>query len=129
MIRYFTIALLGLAACSSSSDAPQPSSAAPAAARKKDPAAARKLIAAGAVVIDVRSGEEYAAGHVPRATNIPVDELAGRLAEVKQLAGGDLQKPVVVYCASGHRAAKAQQVLDGAGFAQVVNGGGIDDLQ
>ena len=35
---------------------------------------------------------------------------AGTTAE---LTGGDLKKPVVVYCASGHRAGKAQQVLDG----------------
>jgi len=129
MLRRALAVSLLLAACSSSSDPPKASTAAPAPARKKDPAAARKLIGAGAVVLDVRSTEEYGAGHLPNATNIPVDELAGRLDEVAKLTGGDLKKPVVVYCASGHRAGKAQQVLDGAGYAQVVNGGGLDDLQ
>lgn len=125
--RLALVTALVVAACSSSSEPPKPTTAAP--ARKKDPAAARKLIGAGAVVLDVRSTEEYGAGHLPNAANIPVDELAGRLDEVAKLTGGDLKKPVVVYCASGHRAGKAQQVLDGAGYAQVVNGGGLDDLQ
>jgi phage shock protein E len=127
MLRCAVAVALLVAACSSSSEPPKPTAAAP--ARMKDPAAARKLIGAGAVVLDVRSADEYGAGHLPNATNIPVDELAGRLDEVAKLTGGDLKKPVVVYCASGHRAGKAQQVLDGAGYAQVVNGGGLDDLQ
>ena len=125
--RLALVTALVVAACSSSSEPPKPTTAAP--ARKKDPAAARKLIGAGAVVLDVRSTEEYGAGHLPNAANIPVDELAGRLDEAAKLTGGDSKKPVVVYCASGHRAGKAQQVLDGAGYAQVVNGGGLDDLQ
>jgi phage shock protein E len=35
---------------------------------------------------------------------------------------------VVVYCAAGRRAAKAKQQLDAAGYTNVVNGGGFDDL-
>ena len=41
----------------------------------KDPETAKREIAAGATVIDVRSPDEYAGGHLPNATNIPVDEV------------------------------------------------------
>ena len=127
MIRYLATAVLALAGCSSSSEPPKPTAAA--ASHKKDPATARTLIGAGAVLLDVRTADEFAAGHLPAATNIPVDQLASRLDEVAKLTGGDLKKPVVVYCASGHRAGRAQEVLDAAGYAQVVNGGGFDDLK
>lgn len=95
----------------------------------KDPAAARTLIERGAIVIDVRTAEEFAEEHLPNAVNIPVGEVKGRLAEVERLVGGDRGKPVVVYCGSGRRSAKAKDTLDAAGFSQVVNGGGLDDLR
>lgn len=122
---------LVLAACSKTAESPPNATPVPAAATKqgKDPAAAKQLIERGAVVIDVRTAEEFATGHVPSATNIPVDELGDRLPEVTKLTGGDVHKPVVVYCASGHRAGKAQAQLAAAGYTQVVNGGGLDDLQ
>jgi phage shock protein E len=95
----------------------------------KDPAAARSLIAAGAAVIDVRTADEYNDDHLAKAVNIPIEELPGRLAEVGALVQGNKTRPVVVYCASGSRAAKAKHLLDEAGYAQVVNGGGVDDLR
>ncbi|NVB77259.1 MAG: rhodanese-like domain-containing protein, partial [Kofleriaceae bacterium] len=70
-----------------------------------------------------------AAEHLPNARHIPIDELSGRVEEVSQLVGGDKRAPIVVYCASGRRAAKAQQLLSDAGFQQVVNGGGLDDVR
>jgi rhodanese-related sulfurtransferase len=95
----------------------------------KDPEAARKLIASGAVVIDVRRPDEFATGHVPNATNIPVEELGGRLTEVEQLSGGDKTRPIVVYCARGQRAGKAKEQLEAAGYSNIVNGGGFDELR
>ena len=95
----------------------------------RDPAAARARIATGAVVIDVRTPGEFAEGHLPQAVNIPVEELATRTGEVAALAGGDKARPVVVYCASGNRARGAVTMLSAAGHADVVNGGGLDDLQ
>lgn len=86
------------------------------------------MIASGAVVIDVRSTEEYAGPHVERATNIPIDQLATRLGDVEKLTGGDKAKPIVVYCASGNRASKAKTQLEANGYTNVVNGGGYDDL-
>lgn len=117
------VLLIALAACSKdATDKPHATTA----AVQKDPAAAKKLIADGAVVVDVRTPAEFDGGHLPQATNIPIDQFPQRLAEV---AGGDKTKPVVVYCASGGRASKAKAQLEAAGYTNVVNGGGYDDLQ
>ncbi|WP_328418301.1 MULTISPECIES: rhodanese-like domain-containing protein [unclassified Micromonospora] len=62
----------------------------------------------GAVVLDVRSPAEFAAGHLPGAVNLPLDELPGA---ARRFAGQD----VVAVCASGGRSAMAAQVLDAAG--------------
>ncbi|MBX3157686.1 MAG: rhodanese-like domain-containing protein [Deltaproteobacteria bacterium] len=118
---------LALASCSrTGGDAPAQGSSAPA---KKDPAAAKALIGDGAVVLDVRSPDEYAGGHLSQAANIPVQDLSARLAEVEKLVGGAKERPIVVYCAAGGRAGKAKQQLEAAGFTNVVNGGGYDDLR
>lgn len=61
-------------------------------------------------VLDVRAPEEYAAGHVPGAVNIPHDQIASRLAEVPK------DKDVVLYCRSGRRSALAAEVLAGSGY-------------
>ncbi|HWU88152.1 MAG TPA: rhodanese-like domain-containing protein [Kofleriaceae bacterium] len=119
---------LGLGAASCSRSEPVPAQQAPAAPAAKDPQAARALIAGGAVVLDVRTADEYAEGHLPSAVNVPVQELAQRMAEVNALVSGDKARPVVVYCASGNRASKAKQALEAAGYSRVVNGGGLDDL-
>lgn len=121
------MSLLAAASCSTSESSPT-ATAAPAEAAK-DPAAARKLIAAGAVVLDVRTPDEYGFGHLDNASNIPVDQLATRLPEVARLTGADTTRPIVVYCASGRRAAKAKRALDQAGYTNVVNGGDLDDLR
>lgn len=64
-------------------------------------------------VLDVRTPEEYVAGHVPGAVNIPHDQVAARLAEVPK------DKDVVLYCRSGRRAAMAAEVLAGNGYAHL----------
>lgn len=84
------------------------------------PTDARHLVAAGASLLDVRTPEEFAGGHLPGARNIPVDELSRHLDEV-----GPRDRPVVVYCASGVRAASAARMLAGAGFTQVHNLGSM----
>jgi rhodanese-related sulfurtransferase len=94
---------------------------------KKDPAAAKQLIAQGATVLDVRTPQEFAGGHIPQATNMPVEDLDP--AAVDKLLGGDKSKPIVVYCSKGGRAQKAKDKLEAAGYTHVVNGGGYDDLQ
>jgi phage shock protein E len=79
----------------------------------------REKLAAGAVVVDVRTPGEFRSGAHPRALNIPLQELRGRLAEIPT------QRPVVVYCATGMRSGTAARVLRAAGFPDVVNAGGL----
>lgn len=130
----FALALLLVVACSKSeppaSDPPTTSSPTTAPARTtKDPAKAKELVASGATVIDVRTSEEFAEDHLAQATNIPVQELSSRIAEIEKLTGGDKSKPVVLYCASGGRAGRAAKQLVELGYTNVVNGGGLDDLK
>lgn len=68
----------------------------------------------GAQVVDVRETWEFGAGHVPGAVNIPLDELIGRI--------GELREPLVLVCASGNRSGMAAQYLtQRAGFHDVAN--------
>jgi len=103
--------------------------AAPAAAGlpDRDPALAHKLVAAGGLLVDVRTPEEFATRHVEGAVNIPVDDLKGRLGEIDKLTGGDKSKPIVVYCQAGGRAGRAKTMLVEAGHPQVTNLGGLAD--
>lgn len=68
---------------------------------------------AATYVLDVRSPEEYASGHVPGAVNIPYDQIAARMAEVPK------DKDVVLYCKSGRRAGIAAEVLAGQGYTRL----------
>ena len=51
------------------------------------------------IIIDVRSSEEYKAGHIPNAINIFVDEFEGRLNEIEDYK----DKPIILYCNSGKK--------------------------
>jgi rhodanese-related sulfurtransferase len=84
--------------------------------RKNDSTLAHDLVAQGALLLDVRSREEFAAGHLPGSVNIPVDELEGRLHELPPS-----DRPVVAYCRSGMRSGRAKSLLERHGFTQVVN--------
>ena len=64
-------------------------------------------------VLDVRTPQEYAEGHVPGAVNVPQDQLASRLAEVPK------DKDVVIYCRSGRRSALAADVLAANGYSRL----------
>lgn len=76
-------------------------------------------------LVDVRSPMEYAQEHLPRAINIPLDELAYRVSEIEQLQA----KTIVLYCRSGARSGMATSMLQQAGVKNAINGGGISSLQ
>ncbi len=80
-----------------------------------DELAARIAAGDGPFVLDVRTAEEFAGGHVPGAVNIPHTELPERLAELDLPKSSEL----VVHCESGRRAAMAEDVLAEAGFSNV----------
>lgn len=76
-----------------------------------------------ALVIDVREPDEFAAGHLPEARNIPVGKLADRVNEIEKYK----DKPVILCCASGVRSGKACDELKKLGFASLHSlSGGID---
>jgi len=65
--------------------------------------------AAGTLVLDVRTPQEFAGGHVPGAVNVPIDELRDRLGEI------DASKRVIAYCQVGLRGYLATRILQQAG--------------
>ena len=66
------------------------------------------------IVLDVRTPDEYASGHVPGSINIPVDELESRSEELKKYS------KIFVHCRMGGRAQKAASYLESAGFDNLV---------
>ena len=93
------------------------------------PASGKDAVAHAALVLDVRSPEEFASGHLDRAENVPVDAVPGNIDAIAAMLGGDKSKPVAVYCARGGRAATAKTALERAGFTNVTNAGGYDALK
>ena len=67
------------------------------------------------VILDVRSPEEFAEGHIPGAINIPYDQVAANLDSLESFRTAE----IVVYCRTGRRAGVAENVLREAGFTQV----------
>lgn len=79
----------------------------------------KTLIQQGAVILDVRTIDEYKGGHIKGSVNIPVQNLGGH-----DLKGIDKNKPVITCCASGMRSASAKSILQARGYSEVYNGGG-----
>lgn len=80
-----------------------------------DPAEAVRLINNDATVIDLRSADAYALGHIVKARNIPFEELAARQ---EQLAATK-DKPIVAVCQAGATSTKAVDTLRKSGFESV----------
>ena len=78
----------------------------------------------GAVLLDVRSQEEFAQGHVPGSKNMPVSEIGRAEAEI-------LNKDVAIfsYCYSGARSKQAVAALKRMGYNNAVNIGGISSYR
>ena len=66
-------------------------------------------------ILDVRTADEYASGHIPGAINISHQEISAHLDEL----AAHKDQNIVVYCQSGRRARIAQNALAKAGFANV----------
>ncbi|MBI3137321.1 MAG: rhodanese-like domain-containing protein [Sphingobacteriales bacterium] len=78
----------------------------------------KKALKQGAVIIDVRTANEYDRGRIPGSLNIPVDRIAISAERIRHL-----NKPVVLCCASGHRSRIAMNTLKQKGLKEVYNGG------
>jgi rhodanese-related sulfurtransferase len=79
-----------------------------------------------AVVIDVRSAEEFGKGHLPQARHLQFDELKSKVGQVAK----NKNTPVLLVCQTGAHSAKAQSVLKEAGYAEVFTlQGGVNAWQ
>ena len=76
--------------------------------------------ASGAVLLDVRTPQEYREGHIPGSKNAPLQSLGGPEAVP---AGKDV--PLFVYCHSGARSSQAVRILARMGYVNIKNIGGI----
>lgn len=77
----------------------------------------------GYVLLDVRTEQEYAEGHIPGALLIPNTELSEKAADLLP----DKEQMILVYCRSGRRSAEAARTLADMGYTQVYDFGGIID--
>jgi len=77
----------------------------------------------GAVIVDVRTAEEFNAGHIKGSINIPLQVLTQKVAELKKK-----NKPVITVCRSGNRSGMAIGVLKQAGI-EAYNGGPWNSLE
>lgn len=75
------------------------------------------------VLLDVRTQEEYASGHIPGAICIPNETIGSE--EIPELP--DKDQLILVYCRSGNRSKQAAQKLADQGYTNVVEFGGIND--
>jgi phage shock protein E len=84
---------------------------------------AEYIIEKEAIIIDVRTYEEFASGHIQNAKNIPLQIIETKINDIKKL-----NKPIIVCCKSGMRSAQAHSILKRNGI-ESINGGGWQSLQ
>jgi rhodanese-related sulfurtransferase len=126
-LRLLLLALLALgpiALAGCSSDTAASASSDNTQVRVVDANEARSLVAGGAQVVDVRTSQEYDAGHLSGAVNVDV-----QAADFPERVGGlDKSATYVLYCRTGGRAGAAADMMLDMGFTDVVNAGGFDTL-
>ena len=71
----------------------------------------------GAIIVDVRTPDEFRTGHIKGSLNIPLNNLPGQLSKV------DKEKQILTCCASGMRSSSARHILKSKGFVHVHNAG------
>ena len=116
-IAFIAAAMFGIAGCGSvttkKTDSPN---IAGAGVTEMSPEEARPAVeAAYSQFVDVRTPEEYAAGHAYRTRNIPLDDLAANLDKLER------NEPVYLICESGNRSKKAAALLQQAGFPKTIS--------
>ncbi|MGI6177838.1 MAG: rhodanese-like domain-containing protein [Eubacterium sp.] len=78
----------------------------------------------GAVLLDVRTSDEYRRGHIPGSINVPLQHIARVKTRIN-----DLNKPVFVHCLSGSRSRSAVSMMKSMGYTNVKNIGGINSYR
>jgi rhodanese-related sulfurtransferase len=130
IITFFALALslLIFSACAAPAKAaatPAPTSAPAVEYQKITAADAKARMDSGdeIVILDVRTQEEYDAGHIPGAILIPNETIIDQQPELLP----DLNAEILVYCRSGNRSAQAAKKLIAIGYTNVFDFGGIID--
>lgn len=77
----------------------------------------------GYIILDVRRIDEFSAGHIPNAINVPNESIGA--SEISELP--DKEQLILVYCRSGRRSKEAAQKLADLGYTNIVEFGGILD--
>ena len=90
-----------------------------------DQCAEKHIVHHGETGLLVRTPEEYAAGHLENAKNIPHDQIGQQIAAHVP----NKNTPINLYCRSGRRAETAKQVLESMGYTNVQNRGGYEQLK
>ena len=85
--------------------------------------AVKKYLDGEALVIDVRSRDEYLTGHFPKSKNIPIENIASQMK-----SHHNKEENIIVYCASGARSKMAKIKLLQLGFNNVINGGSFHNM-
>ena len=75
------------------------------------------------ILLDVRTAQEYASGHIPGAVNLPNETITSEA--IQQLP--DKEQLILVYCSSGNRSKQASEKLVNLGYTNIVEFGGIND--
>ena len=82
----------------------------------------KNIIKNGALIVDVRTPQEYKDGHIEGSLNVPLDEIGKAMLWLQK------DVPTVLVCASGSRSGQAVQILKANGFEKIYNGGAWDSL-
>jgi phage shock protein E len=83
------------------------------------------MVDKGALLVDVRSKEEFDTGHLEGALNINWDNFDALIAAI----GDDHQRPVVFYCRTGNRVGKSIKELENRGYTNIFNGTGLEAMK
>lgn len=83
----------------------------------------KDVLRRGAVIIDVRTAQEFDMGKVPGSINIPVDRIASNAERIK-----GMNKPIIFVCQSGYRSRSAIQMMKARGLKEVYSGGNWEKL-
>ena len=83
----------------------------------------KNWIARGALIVDVRTVEEFNAGNYNASINIPLAELEQNISRF-----GEKEKLIIVYCRSGNRSSQAKLILEKYGYKNILNGGSLADM-
>ena len=77
----------------------------------------------GSLLVDVRTAEEYTVGHIDKSVNLPLADIQTGI-----MPNSDKSQVIYVYCRSGNRSTQAKNLLEKAGFTNVIDLGAMTSV-